>query len=300
MSEDTRQQAEDRRMRDRLHYRNLQRIRPDDIIVASAGAAGQTLLANILLELNLTYINPATEVMHPDGTTEPEKELLAYRGRFAAMHAKDRARSIAAPRGPRFVKTHLHPDEFDQIDFAGVWLLVRDPRDALFSLYKFRRDFADVAWEKVPDTFQGFLDRVDYTGTRPVDDWTEFNDAWSRRAEHCRHTTVTRFEDLKQDGPTAVGTALRAFGLDLPDEEIARAVENSSFENMRAHEDTVAAQDRDKGQFRIMRKGKVGEWTEWMTPDLHTYFSAPRAVSVAARFGYELNPGPDTATTTLR
>jgi hypothetical protein len=32
------------------------------------------------------------------------------------------------------------------------------------------------------------------------------------------------------------------------------------------HEDAVADRDRDKGAFRIMCKGAIGEWTEWMTP----------------------------------
>jgi hypothetical protein len=86
------------------------------------------------------------------------------------MHARDAAAAYAPRCGPRFVKTHLFPQEFAGREFAGVWLLVRDPRDALYSLYKFRRDFADVPWEQVPDTFQQFLHAPDYTGHRPVDD----------------------------------------------------------------------------------------------------------------------------------
>jgi hypothetical protein len=91
---------------------------------------------------------------------------------------------------------------------------------------------------------------------------------------------------LKSDGLATIRDALRVFNVAIRDDQIQCAVEHSSFEKMRAHEDSVAAHDRNKGAFRIMRKGKVSEWTEWMTPQLATYFADDDLASVAARFGY--------------
>jgi len=279
----------DPRVRDRLHYHNIDRVQPDDVIVASYGGAGQTLLANILLEIGLNYVNPATEVLLPDGGSVPAEESLSYRGRFAAVHARDNAGTTGSGRwGPRLVKTHLFPEEFSGRDFAGVWLLVRDPRDALYSFYRFRQEFAEVPWEFVPDSFEEFLRTDDQTGRRPVNDWTTFYLTWARRAERCRFSTVTRFEDLKRDGVATVRTALRALGVEVPEADLERAVEASGFERMRAHEDSVAALDRDKVNARIMRKGAVEGWREWMTPDLAECFSGDETASVAAYFGYQL------------
>jgi hypothetical protein len=69
--------------------------------------------------------------------------------------------------------------------------------------------------------------------------------------------------------------ALRTLGLDIDRERLRQAIANSTYEAMRAHEDKVAALDRDKGHARIMRRGEVGEWKEWVTPQLERYFAVP-------------------------
>ncbi|MEV4083861.1 hypothetical protein AB0J43_26730 [Nonomuraea fuscirosea] len=50
----------------------------------------------------------------------------------------------------------------------------------------------------------------------------------------------------------------------------------------------VAPLDRGKGHARIMRRGKVGEWKEWMTPQLERYFTTPELCKVASFLGYSL------------
>jgi hypothetical protein len=285
---------DDPRVRDRLHYHNLNRITDDDTIVASYGGAGQTLLSNILIRLGLNYVNPATEVLLPDGTSIPDEQAQTYRDRFEAVHHRDRTGIVADRRSERrFVKTHLFEAEFSTLEFSGVWLLVRDPRDALYSFYRFRQGFAEVAWERVPDSFEEFVRNPDHTGNLPVDDWASFYTAWLNRARGCRRMAITRFEDLKLDGVPTVRRALSAFGLDCATEQIERAVADSAFERMRAHEDSVADFDRDKGESRIMRAGKVNGWHNWMTPEIAACFSGDRARSVAREFGYNMTDHED-------
>jgi hypothetical protein len=57
---------------------------------------------------------------------------------------------------------------------------------------------------------------------------------------------------------------------------------------MRPHEDRVAGLDRDKGHARIMRCGQVGEWKEWMTPELEGYFQGSELHTAANALGYDL------------
>jgi len=277
--------------RDRLHYHNLRHVTGDDILVVSYGASGQTLLANILLELGLHYVNPATEIIHPDGTTTPDPTALAYRGRTHAMHLRDAQGGAAARPGPRFMKSHLFPEEFSNRAFGGVWLLVRDPRDTVYSYYRFRQEFPDVPWERITGTIGDFLGTLDYTGRQPADDWHTFYRRWTAVAERSPRRAVIRFEDLKTDPVPALAASLHAFGVDLPAADLAAAVEASTFARMRAHEDTVAGQDAGKEQSRVMRRGVVGEWREWMTPDLAVHFTGAELRETARLFGYSMQAG---------
>jgi hypothetical protein len=280
----------DTELRNRLHYRNLRQVDRNDVIVASYGAAGQALLGNVLLELGLNYVNPANEVLGDDGSSRPLASQLSYRARLPAMSARDACPANDKPsRSPlRFMKTHLFPAEFDSQDYRGIWILSRDPRDAIYSWYKIRQVFPEADWEKATGTFEEFLREPDYTHRRPVTDWAIFYDEWLQRASSRCCFAITRFEDLKQRGVETVRTALAAFGVKVSAVEVGAAVDRSSYEKMRAHEDEVARFDRDKTQARLMRRGKIGEWRDWITPDLRTYFADDQVRSVARRLGYTL------------
>ncbi|MGC5345722.1 sulfotransferase domain-containing protein [Streptomyces sp. DT24] len=277
-------------LRDRisdLHEENIAVLGDRDVVIASFGGAGQSLVGNILLELGLNYVDAYTERLSPDGTGRPVEEHAEWRRRLAASHTKDSAHASGRRPWPRFVKTHLPPGHFGDRPLLGSWILVRDPRDALYSRYRFRVDYAQDPADTAAGTFENWLHRPGPAGLKPVDDWNHFYDTWlDATAVHRRHTT-TRFEDIKAAPSTTICRALREFGVMARPQQVAAAVERSSFTAMRAHEERNSGSESAPGrQQHIMRRGKPGEWREWMTPRLMTCFSAPRTRSVAARFGY--------------
>ncbi|WP_425585968.1 hypothetical protein [Streptomyces thioluteus] len=94
---------------------------------------------------------------------------------------------------------------------------------------------------------------------------------------------------------------MRALGAERTPDEIRRAVRNSSYEAMRAHETRAMADDGDRGAGgpRIMRRGQVGEWREWIgDAALAARFRDPALVATAARFGYRLTDTPTATATT--
>lgn len=270
---------------DDLYRRNLDKIGERDVLVASCGGAGQSLLGNILYELGLNYADAYTEVLHGTGEAVGARRGEAYRRHLASLHDKDNGGGARPVRlWPRFVKTHHPPVIFGDAGVLGVWLLVRDPRDALYSLYEWRHSFAEMEWDRVPDTFEAWLRGPgDFTGG-PVEDWSAFHRAWQ---EHPR-TTVIRFEDLKTDPEATLCRMLRPLDLDVSDAELRAAVEASTFERMRAHEDAVADTSA-----RMIRSGRVNGWRSWMTPELAELFSGEELRTVAGRYGYDLSPGFD-------
>ncbi|HEY0167693.1 MAG TPA: sulfotransferase domain-containing protein [Jatrophihabitans sp.] len=276
-----------------LYARNVARTGPRDIVVAGYGGAGQSIVANTLLELDLNYVDPYTEIVHEDGSSTPVPEHAGFRGRMAAVSQRDGRNSCAsASCWPRFFKSHLPPEIFTGRPLAGVWLIVRDPRDALYSWYRWRVAFGEEPWDRVDADWAEWLAAPDYAGRRPVEDWTYFYATWLDWAAVHPRWACTRFEDIKANPVLTFKAALRALGIPVDEARLAEAVEASSFEAMRSHEDQAAGQEPHSEQSRMMRRGKVNEWLEWMTPQLAAHFTAPDLVKVAHRLGYRLASSP--------
>lgn len=282
-----------------LYQQNIRALGNRDIIVASYGGAGQALLGNILLELGLNYVDPYTEALLPNGSSAGVAPHTGYRRRLAATHRSDFSTREAGPprQWPRFAKTHFPPKTFGRCDgLRGVWILVRDPRDAIYSWYRWRLNFAEEAWDTVEGSFEDFLRKPDHSGRPPLDDWSSFYRNWLQHTEHSTGTSILRFEDLKQTPFQTVRVALETVGVDVATEELRQAVDRSTFESMRAHEDSVAEADSDRSsEARIMRAGKVEGWRNWITPKLSRYFVGEELSSIARRFGYTIPKTADTS-----
>lgn len=279
-------------LRDRispLHESNIDVLGQSDALIASFGGSGQSLIGNILLELGLNYSDAYTEQLLPDGTSRPAEEHSQWRQRLAASHTKDSAHSPSDSRRrwPRFVKTHLTPEYFTSRPLLGAWVLVRDPRDALYSRYRFRVDYAQDPADLAAESFVDWLRLPGPAGLSPIDDWNHLYGSWLDEARGKQSPTATRFEDLKADPASTLCLALRNFGIAAKPHEVLAAVERSSFSSMRAHEERNSGPASGPApKQRIMRKGKPGEWREWITPELTDLFSPTH--KVASRYGYRI------------
>jgi hypothetical protein len=263
-----------------LYRHNLSQLTSRDVIVASYGGAGQALVGNMLLELGLNYVDAYTEELHRDGTSTDVSAHGEYRARLLG-HA---GRPAPTVQWPRFVKTHLPARHFGECEFGGVWLLVRDPRDALRSWYNWRLSFAEEEWDKVTGTFAEFLTEPDFGGPTPVADWADFYRDWRAVAKRQSMHTTIKFEELKSDLESTIQAALRTVNVEVRSTELAVAAERSSYEAMRRREEATAG----PSEARIMHSGKVSGWRDWITPQLATPFRHPNVVTIAAGFGYDL------------
>ena len=257
------------------HRRNVARLDGNGVAVVSYPGAGAALLGNIILELGLDYVDPYTEDLDREGTARPAPDRVGYRRRLAASARRDDRG--AATGETRFVKTHLLPEDFPQP--RGVVLLVRDPRDTLFSYYCWRLAFSEEGERR---DLRGFLESVEPLGLRPVDDWSRFHRLWTAVADtSLGPTTLVRFEELKSEPVNATNRLLKAVGVAAAAEDVASAVASSTFEQMRRHEDRNAT-----GQPRIMRRGLCGEWKEWYHGEIADYFQGAEFRAIALHLGY--------------
>jgi len=129
-------------------------------------------------------------------------------------------------------------------------LLVRDPRDTIYSSYKWFSSFGgswipDAAQDIGKLTYAEFLDRARIgDGETSIPGWVRFHREWLATAPAFSRFGVVRFEDLKSHPVGAVTALLAALGLVMPPDAVTRAVERSSFDAMRARSRDL----RDRGR----------------------------------------------------
>jgi len=276
------------------HRFNIKRARVRDVMIAAYPGSGSALISNILTELGFAHLDPYSEVLDADGTAAVIPDMVPYRSRLAATAAADAAGHTGGS-GIRFVKNHQAPRHLAGVPFGGAVLLVRDPRDAIYSSYRYFRGFSRFWWpdsDKGQGTFGEYLDGLGVNDEPPIEGWVDFYRAWHATLPTLPRHAILRFEDLKTDPVAVVATLLRSFGVPKPEASINRAVERSSFEHMRAHEERIVAGQADAsaaGQSMLMRRGKVNEWREWFDDSaLAARFLGPDLVEVASLFGYRL------------
>lgn len=264
------------------HLHNARMFGAHDVLVAAYPASGAALLGNVLTELGHSFVDPHLDEIGEDGQVRgpSDEELRRYRSRISG----------GTNTGTRFFKNHLTPDHFEDTAPESVVLLVRDPRDALHSSYRFFQSFAPTVLSYLPVNDVSFLEFIDGKGevSEPpitVDGWVDFYCAWTDAARRAPRSAVVHFEELKTDPTAAMTRLLQALGLSADTAAVERAVERSSFERMRAHEETVAGEDAPM----IMRRGQVDEWREWFGEnELSNRFRVPQMIEMAARFGYRI------------
>lgn len=286
-----------------LCQRNARRLGKHDVVVAGDPGCGAALVSNIVYELGLRYLDPYSEVLDEDGIVQDTLDNLSdYRQRLPATASNGGSQlrpsgQLGARFPRRFVKTHLYPEHYAGVPLSGAILLVRDPRDSIYSSYKWFCGFSGSFWPGAKGTdghatFDEFLDRRrSGDGETPITGWARFSEGWLDAAPSFGRFAVVRYEELKSNPVGAITGLLATLGVSAPLDVVAQAAERSSFDAMRVREEEAArAEGASKASTaRIMRRGKVGEWREWYGSDgLAERFADPVLVQAAARFGYTL------------
>lgn len=180
--------------------------------------------------------------------------------------------------------------ERDKSRFARkpVILLVRDPRDAIISYY-----------------FEASRRRGRFTGTpaeflrHPIgglDTLLTYYNIWADSRAVPRSFCLVRYEDLHVDPVGVLDRVMRAVGHVTPRGVLERAVDYSRFDKMRqiekagfARPDIDRRQEGDDESYKA-RKGKVGGYREYLSPDDVAYLNRRIAERLSPFFAGYLDP----------
>lgn len=171
------------------------------------------------------------------------------------------------------------------ISMAALYL-VRNPLDVAVS-------FAHHASKTIDETIElmacdgsalgGHCDRLPSQLRQRLLSWPHHVASWLDQRAIPLH--LMRYEDMCQDPIQSFSTAIRFLGLEQNPEHIRRAVEFSSFDNLRRQEADRGFKEKPFGATSFFRSGKPGAWREVLT-DRQVERVIQDHGEVMRRFGY--------------
>lgn len=171
--------------------------------------------------------------------------------------------------GLAMVKTH-HALVSDRgvpaINFAvtsGAIYIVRNPLDVAVSFAHHLGTDIDRAIEEMAlhNKETGVTDKSVY---EIYGSWSQHVESWTRKPHRAIH--VMRYEDMLADPAAAFGGLARHLLLSPSAEQLAAAIERSSFEKLKKQEDEAGFSEKPDSAERFFREGKADQWREGLTP----------------------------------
>ena len=197
-------------------------------------ASGMGWVINCFLELNiLCYRNQLK-----DDTWERFELPAGYRKKGYTPYSLTKLEHLLQPHLPTLMRRqqflfrddvlvhwgHDYPDKNHPID--KVILVVRDPRDAMLSIY----NRPSKPWSC---SFREYIEWIDYaTFLSKIDDWIFFNQCWLQ----FPNVHIVRFEEYKNDPKQTLQNILDFCELEYPEAMLDKALCNSTSEKSKLAE----------------------------------------------------------------
>ncbi|MCP4330959.1 MAG: sulfotransferase domain-containing protein [Alphaproteobacteria bacterium] len=177
----------------------------------------------------------------------------------------------------RYLNSHLvSPDHT-----SGAIYIVRNPLDIVLSLANFwgistletirRMGRTDVRLLRDKNNVSIFMSS-----------WANHVHSWTRRP-HPR-LLVVRYEDMLSDPMKSFDAMVRHVGLSPNRDQMTRAIENSSFEKLKAQESRSGFIEAPEGR-KFFRSGRAGQWKSELKPRLVERLVRDQG-AVMEKFGY--------------
>jgi uncharacterized membrane protein YkvA (DUF1232 family) len=187
---------------------------------------------------------------------------------------------------PRIIKSH---ESFDP-RYRKIIYIVRDPRDVAVSYYEFqlkRRVISDQC------TLEDFLPRFLESEFEPgTGSWGDHVLSWLATRHGRSNFLLLRYEDMKERTIEASTEIARFLEINSTPERVARAVELSSADRMRALEKAQATQWKETRKTRqdkpFVRRAVAGGWKSAL-PESCVFQIESAWGQIMQLLGYELS-----------
>lgn len=220
-------------------------VRHDDVFIVSYPKSGNTwtrfLIGNLVSPEGASFKN--IEEIIPD----------------IYQHTKDELNNIESPR---VLKSH----EYFDSRYRKVIHIIRDPRAVAVSYWHHRIKFREIDETcSVEDFVDWFVFQGNQYGT-----WSSNTEGWLNAKENNRNILLVRYEDLISQPEEEIQKIASHMDLNVSDEIIKKAIDNSSFNRMRSLEKEQSKEwkplQKTRKDMNFVRKGRVDSWKDELTP----------------------------------
>lgn len=169
-----------------------------------------------------------------------------------------------------------------------VILLTRDVRDTVISMY------FQITKRELRYRFEGELADFLKYDRGSVASIIAFYNIWATQQHAPKDFLLMRYEDLHTDAEGQLKTLLQFLGFkDISDEHVSQAVQFASFDNMRKMETDpnsnigrLSGGDPNDPNSLKTRQGKVGGYTQYLTPEQITWLDQQIADQLNPIYNY--------------
>lgn len=165
---------------------------------------------------------------------------------------------------PRIIKSHDPYDDFEKGIKGRFIHVIRNGKDVAASLYHQNKNYNRPDLE-FKETFRHFFEREGKLN------WFSYSKKWLENKKRFNILYV-RYEDLLERKEEVIVKLAEFLKLKLTPEILSRALERSSFEFMKQHEDKFGEQPIERVYNQFIRKGKKGEGEQYITEEQNTFF----------------------------
>jgi len=196
---------------------------------------------------------------------EPTNE---HRDEIAAVRHEVQRRAADYYDGLLFIKTHqaLVIDRgTTTINFevtAGAIYIVRNPLDVAISYAHHNGVTIDKTIE-IMGTPNAELPVSDKHVNEIYGTWSQHVLSWTRKPHRAIY--VMRYEDMLAEPEKTFGGLARHLLFAPTEQQLAAAIQASSFEELRAQEDKEGFSEKSKKAERFFREGRAGQWKDVLT-----------------------------------
>ncbi len=190
-------------------------------------------------------------------------EVAAVRPQVHAAIAQ-RYPSVALVKTHNILGTAGRVPTINMAVSAGIIYVVRDPRDIALSLAGFLGSTVDHAIA-VMET-KGYTTNSSSEAAGEIwGSWSEHVFSWT--AEPHPAELIVRYEDLLTDPVTQFTAIAKHLRQAATPQQIAEAVELSTFDKLRSAEDKHAFRENAQSAERFFRSGRAGAWRTELSAD---------------------------------
>ena len=156
-----------------------------------------------------------------------------------------------------------------------IIFLGRDPRDVMASCLPFAKSYKALS-------FKGGMEELVRHEVFGLENYLKLYSTWKEHIDY-----VLKYEEMRKNPLETIKNLLDFLGVERTDQEIQDALEASSLEKTRKAQE--ASQEYLKNQFndnfKLARKGAVGEGSTQFTPSLNNFYKELRE-----KYNYNLYP----------